>query len=69
MTTRVHLHCPDTSHWHVKVTIQDKVFDTVDQKMTDEWRTADRFVLKQTESRDVYVHSTRRLIIEEREPQ
>jgi hypothetical protein len=65
MTTRIKLECPDTSHWHVKVDVQDQVYDHEAKAMTDEWREADSFVLKQTESRETYIHSSRRLIVTE----
>lgn len=65
MTTRVKLECPDNSHWHVKVDVEDRVYDHDKDAMTDEWRVADSFVLKQTESRETYIHDSRRLIVTE----
>lgn len=68
MTTKVKLECPDNSHWHVKVEVRDRVWDFEKQVMTDDWSLADSFVLKQTESREVYITSTRKLTVEEIEP-
>lgn len=68
MTTKVVLECPDNSHWHVKVEVRDRVYDHTANAYTDDWGLADSFVLKQTEKREVYIHSSRRLIVDEVEP-
>lgn len=66
MTTKVKIECPDTSHWHVRVKTQDKLYDPKSQKyVPNEFTTVDTFVLKQGEAREVYIHSSRRLVIEE----
>jgi hypothetical protein len=65
MTTKVVVSCPNDSHWDIKVTIKDRAFDFVTQKYSDEWRVADSFTLKPTESREVYVHSSRHVLVEE----
>ena len=69
MTTRVKLECPDSSHWHVKVEIRDRVYDFEAKRMTDDWTLAESFVLKQGDSREVYITSTRKLSVEEVEPE
>lgn len=68
MTTKVKLECPDNSHWHIKVEIQDKKYNHDSGVREDLWRTSETFVLKQTESRETYIHSSRRLIVEELDP-
>ena len=65
MTTKVILLCPDTSHWAVKASVQDRVFSFDAQKYTDEWREADSFILNPAEQRETYVHSSRRIMIME----
>lgn len=69
MTTKVKLECPDNSHWHVKVEIEDKKYNFDSQQYEDLWRVSESFVLKQTESRETYIHSSRRLIVSEIEPE
>lgn len=69
MTTKVKIECPDNSHWHVKVTVRDQLYDPKSQKYVPEQFTkAETFTLKQGESREVYIHSSRSLVIEEIEP-
>ena len=65
MTTKVRITCPDNSHWDIKVTIEDQVFSFETQKMTDEWRSVNTITLKPTESHETYVHSSRRLTVEQ----
>jgi hypothetical protein len=65
MTTKVVIACPDQSPWSVDVSVEDKVFDFATQKHTDAWKQADSFTLRPTETREVHVHSSRRLVIEE----
>lgn len=69
MTTKVKIECPDNSHWHIKVTTQDRVYDHDKRAYTDEWRTAESFVLEQTQQREVYIHDSRRLIVDEVVPE
>lgn len=69
MTTRVKLECPDNSHWHVKVEVQDNVYDFEKQARTGEYKLADSFVLKQGESRETYIHDSRRLVVSEIVPE
>ena len=65
MTTKVIVSCPDTSHWAVRVYVEDRVFDFGTQKFKDEWSRSDVFNLNPEEKREVYVHSSRRLTIVE----
>lgn len=65
MTTKVVISCPDNSHWHVKVEVRDRVYDHANKVMTDYYSLADSFTLKQTESREVWISSGRKLIVEE----
>ncbi len=65
MTTKVVIECPDNSHWHVKVEVRDRVWDGAAHTHTDDWSLADSFVLKQGDKRETYVHSTRKLVVEE----
>jgi hypothetical protein len=65
MTTKVVLSCPDNSHWKVKVEIRDRVYDPQKLAMTDDWSLADSFELGPGESRETYIHDSRKLIVEE----
>jgi hypothetical protein len=71
MTTKVSISCPDNSHWAVKVEVQDKIMvaqvigGVATINAVPSWSTTEIFELKPTESRETYVHSTRRLVIEE----
>lgn len=69
MTTKVKLECPDNSHWHVQVEVRDRVYDHAVNAYTDDWSLAERFVLKQAESREVYIWDSRKLIVTEIVPQ
>lgn len=68
MTTRVKLECPDNSHWHVLVEIQDQHWNPVKKVLENDHRTTDGFILKQGESRETYITSTRRILLTEVEP-
>jgi hypothetical protein len=68
MTTKVVIACPDHGHWHVKVEVRDQVYSHETKAMTNDWSLADSFVLKQGESKETYITSTRKLIIEETVP-
>jgi hypothetical protein len=65
MTTKVNVSCPDNSHWSVNVIVEDRVYDHDAKTYTGEWKEADSFVLAPTESRETYVHDSRRLRVEE----
>lgn len=65
MTTAVRIECPEHSHWHLKVEVRERVYDQTAKKMTDDWSLAETFVLKQTESRTVYLHDTRKMEVSE----
>lgn len=70
MTTKVTLACPPESHWHVRVIVQGQLFDPKSQKyVSGEFSKAEEFVLKQGESRDVYIWDSRRLIVDEIVPE
>lgn len=69
MTTKVRIECPDNSHWHLKVEVEDKKYNPDSQKYEDLWRVSETFVLKQTEGREIYIHSSRRLMVSETEPE
>ena len=77
MTTRVKLECPDNSHWYVKVTAEDKVWDAdkkgwaVNEIGDPLWsRHAERaVVLKQGDKHETYIHDSRRLVVEEIVPE
>lgn len=70
MTTKVQVTCPDNSHWHVKVTVRDQLYDPKSGKYVPEQFTkAETFILKQGEAREVYITSSRSLVIEEVEPE
>lgn len=68
MTTKVKLECPDNSHWHAKVEVQDNKWDPEKQELTGEFVTTQEIVLKQGEKHETYITSTRRLLISEMEP-
>jgi len=66
MTTKVHVQCQENSHWPIVVIVEDLAWDPVAKKMTDEWKEASRTILVQDQHLpDTYVHSSRRLVIEE----
>lgn len=69
MTTKVKLDCPDNSHWHVKVEIEDKKYNFDNKMFEDLWRVSETFVLKQGESRETYIHDSRRLVVSEVVPE
>jgi hypothetical protein len=55
------------AYWHAQVEIQDPHWNPVSKKLEGH-KTTDGFVLKQGESRETYITSTRRLLITEVEP-
>lgn len=61
MTTHVRVACPENSHWSIKVIEQDAVGGTAERMV----REAHEHTLAPGEFIDLYVHSTRRLVIEE----
>lgn len=65
MTTKVIIACPDKSPWSVDVSIEDQVFSFETQKHTDQWRVVETGTLRPTESREVYIHGRRRIVIVE----
>jgi hypothetical protein len=66
MTTKVTVQCPKDSHWDIKVSTQDKMNDPRARLSADLWvNLTTVVVLKPTESYEAYVHSTRRIVIEE----
>lgn len=70
MTTRVTVSCPDDSHWHVKVTVRDKLFDPKSGRyVPDQFTRGESFILKQGESRDITIWDSRGLTIEEIVPE
>jgi hypothetical protein len=68
MTTKVKVECPDSSHWHVRIEIQDNRWDPVKKEISGEFSLFDSFILKPGDSRETYITSTRRLMISEVEP-
>lgn len=66
MTTRVTVSCPDDSHWHVKVTVRDKLFDPKSGRyVPDQFTRGESFILKQGESREISIWDSRSLVVEE----
>jgi hypothetical protein len=65
MTTKVVVTCPDNSHWPLKVITQDCVFDAIAREVTTEWKDTSSVELRVGEKHETYVHSSRRLVIEE----
>lgn len=65
MTMQINVghHGPDA--YVTVVTVEDRVFDFVTQKHTDEWRKAEEFQLVAGQHRSVYLHSTRRMVVTE----
>ncbi|MES2030859.1 MAG: hypothetical protein V4477_16890 [Pseudomonadota bacterium] len=70
MTTKVHVTCPETSHWNLIVTTEDQVWDADAKKMTGVWAATGQapVVLKPTEVHETYIHSSRRLVVSEGDP-
>lgn len=64
MSVNVAHHGPDS--YGLKVTIEDYYAGGTQQQIEPpEWRKGESFTLKAGEHRTVYVHSTRRLTVEE----
>lgn len=70
MTTAVNLECPVHSHWHLKVTVEDKLWDPKSKSyVPGEYTKVENFTLAQGEKRTVYIHDSRRLVVEEIVPE
>jgi hypothetical protein len=66
MTTKVVVACPQGSHWSLKVTVQDDIYDFATKKMTGEWSNGAVSIIDPGRLLpETYVHASRRLIIEE----
>lgn len=65
MTMQVNVAHHGPASYVTVVTVEDRVFDFVTQKHTDEWRKAEEFQLVAGQHRGVYLHSTRRLTVTE----
>lgn len=66
MTTKVDISCPDNSHWNVRVSVQDQVYDPDKQIMTPEWRETQSHVIAPGGRLDgLYLTSSRRVLLEE----
>lgn len=63
MSVNVAHHGPDA--YTTLVVIEDRTYDVANERMTDNWHEADRFTLAAGEQRTVYLHSSRRLRVEE----
>lgn len=70
MTTKVVISCPDNSHWHVKVTVRDKLYDPKSQKyVPGQYTRAQTHILKQGEKVETYLTDSRSLEVEEIVPE
>lgn len=70
MTTKVVISCPEGSHWHVKVTIRDKLYDPKSQKyVPGEYTRVQGSILKPGESFETYLTDSRSLEVDEIVPE
>lgn len=60
----------DSSKWKVTVEVQDRVYDSINETLTDEWKTVKAFPLDNPGQLSTEcITSTRRIIIRESGPQ
>jgi hypothetical protein len=64
MTTKVHVVCPDNSHCNVRVTPQDRLIDPANGNKPV-WVDGDPVTLEPSQRHETYIHSGRRLMVDE----
>lgn len=70
MTTKIIITCQENSHWDIAVITQDQEYDFKSQTHTDKWNNVGEPKIlgpgESTEKDHMYVHSSRRFVVEER---